>query len=99
MNTQILSRERLGFLRSAMGATSPQTSSTSNQPQEVIPHPNASMSTSTGRLEDEPVYTEVEGKVKTRLLSMWNNMKYGEFQSYNQSLETSFLPTHRRMIA
>jgi hypothetical protein len=30
-------------------------------------------------LEEENVCTEGEGKVKTKLMSMWNNMKYGKF--------------------
>jgi hypothetical protein len=29
--------------------------------------------------EEENVCAEGEGKVKTKLLSMWNNMKYGKF--------------------
>lgn len=30
-------------------------------------------------LEEENDSGEGEGKVKTKLLSMWNNMKYGKF--------------------
>jgi hypothetical protein len=32
-------------------------------------------------LEEENDTVEGEGKVKTKLLSMWNNMKYGKFIS------------------
>lgn len=32
---------------------------------------------STSKIEDDANNSDVEGKVKTRLLSMWNNVKFG----------------------
>lgn len=34
---------------------------------------------STSKIEDDNSGSDVEGKVKTRLLSMWNNVKFGKF--------------------
>lgn len=38
---------------------------------------NHSLASSSGKVEDD-----FEGKVKTRLMSMWNNMKYGTYYFY-----------------
>ncbi|XP_044741768.1 cysteine protease ATG4C [Chrysoperla carnea] len=73
MNTQILSRERLGFLRPQSSQNLQSSSSTSS----VTPPPNNTQTNAVAVDVDESSYAEVEGKVKTRLLSMWNNMKYG----------------------
>lgn len=34
---------------------------------------------STSKIEEESGGSDVEGKVKTRLLSMWNNVKFGKY--------------------
>lgn len=40
---------------------------------------NSPSSASNSKVEDDNGLSDVEGKVKTRLLSMWNNVKYGKF--------------------
>lgn len=40
--------------------------------------PNIQLATNNGLpMDDSNVTTEVDSKVKTKLLSMWNNVKYG----------------------
>ncbi|XP_017776267.1 PREDICTED: cysteine protease ATG4C [Nicrophorus vespilloides] len=47
-----------------------------------------STSNANNKLEDENGITDVEGKVKTRLMSMWNNVKFGMKLKTNFSKES-----------
>lgn len=40
---------------------------------------SSSSGASTSKIEDDANSSDVEGKVKTRLLSMWNNVKFGMY--------------------
>ncbi|KAK2580820.1 hypothetical protein KPH14_005903 [Odynerus spinipes] len=69
MNGQIQStRERLG----GFSSSSFFSGSTDHGIQCIVPISNCGL-----QLDDSAVATEVDNKVKTKLLSMWNNMKYG----------------------
>lgn len=70
MNTQIVNRERF-FSR---------LSFTSSQPSS-----SCSSVSGPGPVEDDSGMVDVEGKVKTRLLSMWNNVKYGKYNIFLQT--------------
>lgn len=76
MNTQIANRERL-FPRLSF------SNFTSSQP--------STSSSASVRVEDDSGMVDVEGKVKTRLLSMWNNVKYGN-NSINYPKQNSDYP-------
>ena len=49
----------------------------------------SSTSSSNNKLEEDPI-TDVEGRVKTRLLSVWNNVKYGTKQNKIYSILFNF---------
>lgn len=55
-------------------------------------YPSSSTSTTVQQVEDDGGMVDVEGKVKTRLLSMWNNVKYGiSTSSETQPLLTPYM--------
>ncbi|XP_066583605.1 cysteine protease ATG4D [Prorops nasuta] len=81
MNGQVQSsRERLGFNNSSTEWPSGMiaTNHVSNIPT-ILPISN-------GELDESAVGSEVDNKVKTKLLSMWNNMKYG----WSVKIKTNF---------